>query len=142
MKKAARISRLFHFSFSAYGPYFPSAAQSHPFCSWQKPLDAISNFRLTNIRSHPRVCGEYIARYMKSWGEGSRAEIAVFWKNGDGHVFVAEYNDGKVRYIDPQTGKTDVEHYFKNVIEGLTHVMRIDNLTPSKAIGDFCDPVE
>lgn len=77
---------------------------------------------------------------MKQWGDGARAEVYVSWsgRNSGAHVFVAENRDGKVVYLDPQTGKEDVSGYFKLVRKGSTMIARIDNLDPSDLIDGCC----
>ena len=69
-----------------------------------------------------------IEKAMKSYGDGSRAEVYVQWKNGGAHVFVAEQVRGKTVFIDPQSGNEDVSHYFNDVKHGATLFARIDNL--------------
>lgn len=76
---------------------------------------------------------------MKQWGDGARAEVYVAWSGSQSaHVFVAENREGKVVYLDPQSGKEDVSDYFKSVRKGSTMIARIDNLDPSDLIDDCC----
>lgn len=45
--------------------------------------------------------------------DGSRHIIYVQWKNNKySHVFIAEKENGIVRFVDPQSNESDVEHYF------------------------------
>ena len=55
-----------------------------------------------------------IKRVLNSAPDGSRYTIYVKWKGrGTGaHVFVAEKENGVVRYIDPQNGNMDATDYF------------------------------
>lgn len=67
---------------------------------------------------------------MQDWGDGARAEVFVLWGNSNrGHVFVAENYNGKIIYVDPQTGKygADVEEYFNHVQLDSVFTMRIDD---------------
>lgn len=41
---------------------------------------------------------------MKEYGNGSRAVVGVQWKNGGGHVFNVERQNGKTHYVDAQIG--------------------------------------
>ena len=51
------------------------------------------------------------------------------WKGrGKGaHVFVAEKLNGSVRYMDPQTGQQDVDHYFQKGSPGKFGFFRMDD---------------
>ena len=79
-----------------------------------------------------------IVDLMKQWGNGSRAEIAVKWEDGSGHIFAAENVGGKIVFIDPQWGihGKEVEQYFIAAAQGLTKILRIDNLEFSSRIHD------
>lgn len=79
-------------------------------------------------------------RLLKSWGDGARAEVYVIWpkKRGGAHVFTAENIGGEIRYMDPQSGRTDVSGYFKLAKPGGTMASRIDGLDPSDAIELCC----
>lgn len=41
---------------------------------------------------------------MKEYGNGARAIVRVQWKNGGGHVFNVERQNGKTHYVDAQIG--------------------------------------
>ena len=75
---------------------------------------------------------------MKEWGEGSRAVVGVGWTSGGGHVFCAEVKNGKVIYVDPQTGSPDCSGCFKDVMLGTAYVVRVDNISPTELIKDCC----
>lgn len=67
-----------------------------------------------------------------NWPENARAEIAVTWKGSSkGHVFVAEKENGKIRFYDVQSGEKISSKIFSYVEEGKTIFWRIDNLEPS-----------
>lgn len=49
---------------------------------------------------------------MKKYGNGARAIVSCQWDTGGGHVFIAENDDGHIRYIDPQTHNSYANGYF------------------------------
>lgn len=76
---------------------------------------------------------------MSEYGDGARAEIYVCWKGASSaHVFAVENVGGEVRFIDPQTGNTNCENYFTQIMPSRTAMCRIDNLEPSDLIKDCC----
>jgi SPP1 gp7 family putative phage head morphogenesis protein len=76
---------------------------------------------------------------MAEYGDGARAEIYCAWKGASSaHVFAAENVGGNVRFIDPQTGNTNCEWYFKHLMPSRTMMCRIDNLEPSDLIKGCC----
>lgn len=87
-----------------------------------------------------------ITKQMNDWGNYSRAAIKVSYKRENaffnlyeiGHTFIAENENGRVRYIDPQTGESDVTDEFKAAVPMKTEISRIDNLEFSKWIGICC----
>ncbi len=66
---------------------------------------------------------------MKSFGDGARAVVSVFWKapQTNGHVFIAEQVDGKTIFVDPQSGNGDCGDYFMAAEVGETQILRIDD---------------
>ena len=74
---------------------------------------------------------------MKVWGDGARAIVRIRWnKNVDvgGHVFIAEMENGKINFVDPQNGSADASSYFSMTSGKGLYCMRIDNL-------DFTDKI-
>lgn len=71
-----------------------------------------------------------IQNSMASWGDGSRAQVVVYWDSplGGGHTFMAEQLNGTTVFFDPQTGNSDCSSYFDRVVDGRTQFCRIDNL--------------
>lgn len=65
-----------------------------------------------------------IEAQMKGYGNGSRAIITVS-KGHEGHAFIAEYHNGKVSYIDPQTNSKYARLSLSKVTRST--VTRIDN---------------
>ena len=73
-----------------------------------------------------------VVERMKNFGDGARGEVYVAWQEGGAHVFTAENRNGKIHFLDPQTGELDVEYYFEHVKDGLTKLLRMDNLEPNE----------
>lgn len=70
-----------------------------------------------------------IEDYMAKLDDGALCAVSCSWKKGSAHVFLAEKKDGAVRFIDPQTGETDVAYYFDMMKKQTTFYYRIDNTT-------------
>lgn len=89
-----------------------------------------------------------IEHQMQEWGDGSRAEVIVYWKEGGGHAFCAEQVDGETRFVDPQVASSDeVPHdagaYFDHVRDdGSTYYWRTDDAKPSPNIENCCKEAE
>lgn len=69
---------------------------------------------------------------MESFGDGTRAFVAVYWQDrigGGGHTFIVEQINGKTVFIDPQTGNYDCSNYFASgmIIPSMTRLLRIDD---------------
>lgn len=85
-----------------------------------------------------------VSKSLLEWGDGARAEVYVSWDvektNGQrgGHVFVAENIGGVVRFVDPQTGSSDVSSYFDIIEAGKTEYARIDDIDFTDALDDCC----
>lgn len=79
-----------------------------------------------------------IQNSMADWGDGSRAQVVVYWDSplGGGHTFMAEQRNGTTVFFDPQTGNSDCASYFDRVLDGRTQFSRIDNLQFSSYIED------
>ncbi len=103
-----------------------------PFSVWKNP-DVIS------CRGNGM---EDIEKKMQEWGDGTRAQVVVVWKNTNvGHTFVAERVNGKTVYIDPQNGSIDVSKYFTHVEEGTVKICRTDTLDVTHRILECCRKV-
>jgi hypothetical protein len=70
----------------------------------------------------------FVESKMKNWGEGSRATVYVDWEDGTAHVFSAEMVNGKVVFVDPQTGEYNPRGNFPDQKTGTIMVTRVDNL--------------
>ena len=58
---------------------------------------------------------------------GARYSIYVSWQRGGAHVFIAEKENGEVRFVDPQTGRTDASDCFDRGNEGRFGYFRMDD---------------
>jgi hypothetical protein len=56
-----------------------------------------------------------IERCMADWGDGARAQICCLWKGGGAHTFIAIQENGRTRFMDPQTGREDCTSYFHDI---------------------------
>lgn len=105
-----------------------------------------------NLRSAGSFDGkDFIEKRMLEFKDGARAQVIVTWKEGTekyvrngkvielprSHTFVAENNNGIIRFVDPQNGKEDCSDYFTNVKNGCTMFVRIDNLPVNEDIIDL-----
>lgn len=79
-----------------------------------------------------------IENQMKSYGEGSRGVVQIFYKGGGGHVFNVEQKNGKTQYIEAQTGHVkDFANTLRNVRKGEVALVRTDNLQFSDRAKNF-----
>lgn len=76
---------------------------------------------------------------MQSWGEGSRAIVSADFSCGGGHVFVAEYRNGKVHYMDPQNTQLNCEEYFEEINTRTTSILRTDNCAFTNRVRGCCE---
>ena len=94
---------------------------------------------------------DFIEKQMLRFEDGARAQVFVTWKEGTekyvrngkvvelpkSHTFVAENNNGIIRFVDPQNGKEDCSDYFTKVKNGCTMFVRIDKLPINEDIIDL-----
>ena len=96
-----------------------------------------------NIKIYPFSSKDDIIKAMSEWNDGARVQIRVTYKarnnNGEleGHTFVAEKIDGKIAFIDPQTGSNNCEGIFESIIPSGTYA-RIDQASVNQDIIDLC----
>lgn len=82
---------------------------------------------------------QQVIDHMKSWGDGSRAMVAVDWGRGQGHIFLAENRAGTIMFMDPQDGNLDCSKYFQRAQKStFTNVVRIDDCIPGPKILECC----
>ena len=69
-----------------------------------------------------------IRSVLEKASDGSRYIIYTSWKNSrSAHVFIAEKENGIIRYVDPQTNKDNVEDYFSRGKKGKFGIIRVDD---------------
>ena len=71
-----------------------------------------------------------VKKVLENAPNGARYSIYVKWQNkygGSAHVFIAEKTDDIIHYVDPQTGKMDVSHYFSCGSNGKFGFFRLDD---------------
>ena len=71
-----------------------------------------------------------VTNELLSQGEGARGNLCIRWKNTfSGHSMVYEVRDGKVNYIDAQSGQTNIKSsvLFKQISDGVEYA-RLDNV--------------
>lgn len=59
--------------------------------------------------------------------DGSRHVIYAQWKRGGAHVFVAEKENGVIKFVDPQSGKMDCSSHFDKAVDGKYGIFRLDD---------------
>lgn len=107
--------------------------------NWRDDNIGISDFRKVFLNMDWKECGindkNEIESFLLDAGHGSRVEISLKTKRGL-HLFVAENDNGIIRFIDPQKSLENVDFYFNYSRVGKTEFVRIDNLEPSALIKD------
>ena len=70
-----------------------------------------------------------LEKKLLSYGEGSRSVVRVVWdaEEKTGHVFIAEVQNGKIVYIDPQTAEIGYTSWKQNFLPSRLRVLRIDD---------------
>ena len=76
---------------------------------------------------------------MQSWGEGARSIVAVDYLCGGGHVFMAEFTNGEVHYVDPQNAMENCEEYFNIINTRTVNILRTDNCAFTDNVRDCCE---
>lgn len=78
---------------------------------------------------------------MKGYGNGSRAVVGVQWKNGGGHVFNVERQNGKTHYVDAQIGaRYKPSEVLSQVKPNSVRLVRTDNLNFSDRMKKAVEP--
>ena len=82
-----------------------------------------------------------IENQMKSYGNGSRGVVQLFYKGGGGHVFNVEQRNGKTYFIEAQTGKVkDMQRLMDVMRTDRVALVRTDNLKFSDRAKQFVEP--
>lgn len=100
---------------------------------------AFKNAKTVNVsaRTEKGVIGN-IEKQLAKAGNGSRGVVQILYKNGGGHVFNVENNNGKIQYVEAQAGR------MKNINTTMSRVkldrvmfVRTDNLRISDRAKEF-----
>ena len=87
-----------------------------------------------------------INKQILQWGNNARAQIVISMQRDGityGHTFMAINENGKIRFIDPQTSDINCEEYFDDLVGSKgNEFWRIDNAEPSVLINKCCKNVE
>ena len=79
-----------------------------------------------------------ISNEMNKYGNNARGVISVAWKNGGGHVFNVENQNGKILFLDAQTGqKVSATDYLSGASLRNVTLTRTDNLRISDKAKKF-----
>lgn len=75
---------------------------------------------------------------MKSYGDGSRGVVQIFYKSGGGHVFNVENQRGRIVYVEAQTGNIkNISKTMSSVVTTDVNLIRTDNLRLSDRARNF-----
>lgn len=85
-----------------------------------------------------------LEREFKEAPDGARYAVYVKWKgkNTGAHVFIAEKDNDKILYLDPQTGKQDVEYYLNQAQNKKFGLFRMDDKEITSNLSIICNTVE
>ncbi|WP_157428809.1 toxin glutamine deamidase domain-containing protein [Agromyces salentinus] len=87
---------------------------------------------------------EALTNLTTSWPVGARGYISGQWKKGNAHIFSVVKEAGGLRFVDGQTGDTDVSWYLDMLVYDYAadgkgpawgiHVLRVDDLVPTESL--------
>lgn len=82
-------------------------------------------FTSVSKKEYANLCNQ-----LEAYGNGARGVVMGFGRFGGGHIFSWEVENNSVRFVDAQTGNTDVSGYFRDgrFASGSIEYARIDNL--------------
>lgn len=84
-----------------------------------------------------------VKRTLDASPNGARYAVYVQWKSSrSAHVFIAEKDSGIVRYLDPQSGATDVSNYFARGLQRRFGLFRMDDKPITTNINKIQSTVE
>ena len=93
--------------------------------------------RGNNSRAEKEVI-QNIENKMHGYGNGSRAVIQILYRGGGGHVFNVENQNGRVTYVEAQTGQIkDIAKTMTSVKTDSVNIVRVDNLRVSERAKKF-----
>lgn len=90
-------------------------------------------------------CRDMVETLMRDYGNGSRAILDGWFypPSNQGHVFFVENIDGKILFVDPQSGNMDCSDYFERMSPRAMRIFRVDDLPFNDNIKDvFRNDVE
>ena len=109
-----------------------------PVAEWMKLFDGFEPMDI-EWQSGMSYWGSLRSQILQEHGEGARGGIFVAFKGRRvGHFFSWEVENGVVRFVDGQSGETDVNRYFKTAVPNYTICGRWDHLNPSDLIKQAC----
>ena len=99
---------------------------------WQRQVSPFDTRAMeimdTNGSGYDDICTA-----MMEYGDGARAQVLVTWADAHGnpsggHAFVCEQENGRTRFLDPQSHNRDVHTYFDYVVPNTTKFFRTDDV--------------
>ena len=86
------------------------------------------DFLVADVYSPKLMTEQAVRDELAKAPDGSRHVIYIQWAGKrSSHVFIAEKENGIVRFVDPQTGSNNVEEYFTRGRQGGYNMVRIDD---------------
>ncbi|WP_052083160.1 VG15 protein [Rhodococcoides fascians] len=73
-----------------------------------------------------------------NWPDGGRGWVTVVWKppNNGAHIFTVEKRGNDLKFMDPQSGVIDVNHYFQ-MATSRVGIIRVDDQVPAAKVVDM-----
>lgn len=87
----------------------------------------------TKTISNPNKLSKKVEQNMLKGGEGSRYYCMTQWKQGGGHAFICEVNNGKVILRDSQTNERTKLKTYMYYAENFDY-FRVDNIQPTSKV--------
>ena len=114
------------------------------YCGWG---DAYKNgTMIPGIASSGNAAKNKVIKEISQMPDGARCAVQILYKGGGGHVFVAEKDNGKILFIDPQPNghpnMFDQSGIFSYANGRGCFVMRLDNLKFSDIVKECCEGVK
>lgn len=115
-------------------------------CGWS---DAYKNGKIIScVALNGKAAKNKIIKAINQMPDGSRCAVQIRYKRrrGGGHVFIAEYINGNVLFIDPQPNgfsvMFDQSEIFSQASGRDCFIMRLDNLKFSDTVKECCEGVK
>jgi hypothetical protein len=110
----------------------PSILDEIDYCalSWENVMKNQTWKKVGSKRRKSAI--QNIENKMAEFGDGSRGIIYLKWKDGRSHVFNVENTEGKIKYIEAQSGKEiRIKSYMRLANPTTIKLSRVDNLEPN-----------